>query len=168
MPHTNDFVVADSGERQVFSTGAQRDSQEEKPRFDLIPPHALRRLAYVYARGAAKYDENNWMKGMPYSRILASLERHLQDFKEGKGDEDHLAQVVWNGIALIQYQELPQFYGHLDDLVDYNAKTLAEALHVCPKCMQSKCKCGDGDPALKFLRSHPPIDTTPARWTSGP
>lgn len=130
----NDFVVKDSGERQQFGTGAQRDSQDDKPRFDLIPSKPLERIAYVYARGARKYDENNWMKGIPVSRTLASAERHLQQYKQGDKDEDHLAQAAWNLFAIMHYEAYPQFYEQLYDLPDFTAKTLEEALKICTVC----------------------------------
>ena len=129
-----DFVVKDSGKRQQFGTGAQRDTQDDKPRYDLIPSKALERLAYVYARGAQKYDENNWMKGIPFQRALASAERHLQQYKQGDKEEDHLAQAAWNIFAILHYQAYPQFYGHLDDVPDFTAETLAQALKICEEC----------------------------------
>lgn len=131
----NTFEVKDSGERQRFSSGAQRDTQDDKPRFDLIPPKALERLAYVYARGADKYDENNWMKGIPFQRTLASAERHLKAFEMGKTDEDHIAQAAWNLFAIMHYQAYPEFYEHLNDLVDFeSAETLEAALKICTEC----------------------------------
>ena len=96
----------------------KRDTQSGKPRYDLIPTLALKRVAELYARGAEKYDENNWMKGQPFSRALASLERHLHQFKQGDTDEDHLAAVVFNTLALMHYQETGRT--ELDDLPRFN------------------------------------------------
>lgn len=111
---TAEWVTKDSGEREQFDSGAKRDTQAGKPRYDLIPTHALKRIAGLYARGADKYDDNNWHKGIPYSRCLASLERHLQQWKQGDRDEDHLAAVVWNALAIMHYEEVgPE---GLDDL----------------------------------------------------
>lgn len=98
------FVTKDSGQREQFDTGAKRDTQEGKPRYDLIPPQPLKRLAELYARGAEKYDDHNWTKGMPTSRFLASLERHLQDYKAGKVDEDHLAAVIFNAMGIMYFE----------------------------------------------------------------
>ena len=42
--------VKTTGERQVFDTGAQRDTQKNKGRFDLIPYGALEFVAEQYAR----------------------------------------------------------------------------------------------------------------------
>lgn len=117
MTLINEYVVKDSGERQEFQTGARRDTQSDKPRPFLISPFATERLAYVYARGAEKYGDNNWQKGMPYSRYLDSAERHIMRFKQGMVDEDHLAQAAWNLFAVMHHQAVgPQ---GLDDLPQY-------------------------------------------------
>jgi hypothetical protein len=110
----SEFVTKDSGARQEFETGAKRDTQTGKDRYDLIPTHALRRVAGLYARGAEKYDDNNWHKGIPFSRCLSSLERHLNQWKQGDTEEDHLAAVVWNALAIMHYQEVGRV--DLDDL----------------------------------------------------
>jgi len=108
-----------------FSTGAKRDTQQGKLRYDLISPLALTRLAEIYTQGAEHYGDRNWEKGMPFTRVLASLERHLMAFKLGKVDEDHLAQMVWNGFALLHFQEQIA-NGHLpatlDDTPNYASK----------------------------------------------
>lgn len=107
------FITKDSGARQDFPTGMVRDTQDGKPRFDLIPVEGLRRLADLYARGAEKYDDDNWKKGQPYSRAYASLFRHLIQWREGDKDEDHLAAVAWNAFALMYYEDKKP---ELDDL----------------------------------------------------
>lgn len=82
---------------------------EGKRRFDLIPPDGLAALADLFTRGAAKYAERNWEKGMKYSNVLGSLERHLQDWKAGS-DRDaetgalEMIHVAWNALVLATYQ----------------------------------------------------------------
>src|SRR5690348_13247448 len=102
----NEFVVKDSGERQSFDTGAVRDTQENKPRPDLISPFLKWRLGAHLAKGAKKYQERNWEKGFPFSRLLASAERHLTEFEMGMQDEDHLAACIFNLMAIIHFQEI--------------------------------------------------------------
>jgi len=99
------FVTKDSGQRESFDTGAKRDTQEGKPRYDLIPPGPLRRLAMLYARGAEKYDEHNWAKGMPMSRCVASLLRHVYQFIKGDKDEDHGAAIIFNVMCIMYYED---------------------------------------------------------------
>lgn len=100
-----EFVTKDSGQREQFESGAIRDIREGKGRFDLISPIALRRLAGVYERGAKKYTERNWEKGMPLTRYLDSALRHLNQFLEGDRSEDHLAQAMWNVASMIHIEE---------------------------------------------------------------
>jgi hypothetical protein len=90
--------------KETFSSGAQRDSQLDKPRYDLIPPEPMRRLAALYASGAQHYGDYNWAKGMPLTRILASLMRHLYAAIAGNTDEDHWAAVLWNTMAIMHFQ----------------------------------------------------------------
>jgi hypothetical protein len=110
------YETLSSGEAfQVFETGAQRDSQAGKPRYDLIPPEALRRLAELFARGAEKYDDHNWAKGMPSTRVLASLYRHLEQYRTGDKTEDHLAAVAWNAFVLMHFEDT-----EFDDFYDWS------------------------------------------------
>jgi hypothetical protein len=125
-----DFIVADSGARETFCSGMVRDTREGKGRFELITPLALRRLALVYERGAAKYQARNWEKGSPLSRFADSAQRHLNDYqmislfrREGipldrlpadvNPNEDHLAQAVWNLCCIMHHEDI---HPELDDL----------------------------------------------------
>ena len=98
--------VQDSGKRQEFGTGAVRDVQEGKGRYDLLPVHAIDRLARHFENGSRKYGENNWCKGIPLCRYLDSMLRHCFKFKGGMNDEDHLAAIIWNACCLLETQEL--------------------------------------------------------------
>jgi len=115
-------ILKDSGKREQFDTGAVRDTREGKGRYDLISPIALKRLALVYERGASKYKPRNWEAGIPICRCIDSAIRHLEQFKEGYRDEDHLAQAAWNCFSAIHLLEmidrglLPK---ELNDLISY-------------------------------------------------
>lgn len=101
-------LLPDSGARETYSTGAEREPRPvEKGRFDLIPPGPLLRVAVHYARGAEKYAERGWERGMPMSRTLCSLEGHINAWKAGDSGEDHLAAVVWNALALMHHEDTP-------------------------------------------------------------
>ncbi len=97
----SEFVTKDSGARQEFGTGAVRDIQEGKGRFDLIPTLPIRRLAQLYERGAIKYGDNNWQKGIPLMRYVDSAERHMNNLKAGEPTEDHAIAIVWNLFGFI-------------------------------------------------------------------
>jgi len=94
----------DSGERQHFDTGAIRDTATGKGRFDLLSPEVLFRLARWTEEGAQKYTDRNWEKGMPISRCYDSAMRHLVKYLAGWDDEDHLAAVVWNVMAIMHFE----------------------------------------------------------------
>lgn len=97
-----DYDLKDSGERQQFSTGAVRDRQAGKGRFDLLPPAALLRLAKHFEKGATKYGDRNWEQGIPLSRYLDSALRHAFSYLRGQSDEDHLVAAAWNLIAALE------------------------------------------------------------------
>jgi len=92
-------AVKDSGARQEFETGSRRDTQDGKPRLDLIPPLWLTRMGTHLANGAVKYGDNNWQKGQPLSRYYGSALRHTIAWFEGQDDEDHYAAAAWNTLA---------------------------------------------------------------------
>jgi len=74
----------------------------------------LLRVGMRYADGAAHYGERNFERGIPSSRGLASLERHLQQFKAGDTEEDHLSAIVFNAILLIINEERVDLTDFLD------------------------------------------------------
>jgi len=98
------FVTKDSGKRQKYASGMQRDLQEGKPRYDLIIPegvteHMLKRWAELMERGAVKYGPRNWEKANSeeeYVRFKASAFRHFIQWFSGEDDEDHAAATFFN------------------------------------------------------------------------
>ena len=98
--------MQDSGQRETFSTGAVRDTAEGKCRPDLISPFATERLAEWLRQGSLKYAERNWEKGLPVSRSIASLCRHLMKFQQGCTDEDHIAAIMCNAMFIAHTQEM--------------------------------------------------------------
>ena len=107
------MTLPDSGTRREFPTGAKRDGATGKGRFDLIEPEVLFRLAKHLEAGAVKYGDRNWEKGMPVSIFLDSAMRHLTKYLQGRGDEDHLAAVVWNVACIMRFEKDGR-----DDLLD--------------------------------------------------
>jgi hypothetical protein len=123
--------LKDSGSRQEFSTGAVRDNQGGKGRYDLMPMHALFRLARVFEKGAIKYDDDNWRKGIPLRRYLDSALRHLCKFAEGHRDEDHAAQAMWNLACMVETEHMihtGQLPAELNDLPDWTGQRKAEVI----------------------------------------
>lgn len=104
--HSAEFVTVDTGNREEFATGSVRDSRTGKGRYDLIPPGPIKRLAKLYERGAVKYGDRNWLKGQPLSRTADSMLRHAFAYLAGERTEDHLAAVVFNAFALMEYEAM--------------------------------------------------------------
>lgn len=88
-----------------YETGALRGDSSGRPRPDLIPGVCNLRVGMHYSLGALHYGERNFEKGLPSSRALESLERHLQQFKDGDTSEDHLSAIVFNANCLIFNEE---------------------------------------------------------------
>ncbi len=126
------YEIKQTGDPKTFESGARRDSQGGKPRFDLIPPHALRRVAMHYASGADHYGDWNWHKGIPFSRMLASLHRHVQHFAAGESEEDHLAAIVFNALGIMQFQE--EGREDLDDRQVFTKKNLTSEPDLPKNC----------------------------------
>lgn len=101
----SDYKIKDSGNRRKFQTGAVRDIQAIKGRFDLLPPRVIKALAIHYQKGCKKYGERNWELGIPLSRYLDSGLRHTFQFLEGLEDENHLIAAIWNLMCLYETKE---------------------------------------------------------------
>jgi len=91
-----DYRIKDSNQRTEFKTGAVRDLRVGKGRFDLIPAGPIKALAIHYEKGAVKYGDRNWEKGIPISKFLDSADRHLHAVIDGLNDENHLISAIWN------------------------------------------------------------------------
>lgn len=83
----------------------------DKLRYDLIPPFPLSQLAQVYTDGAAKYGDENYLKGMPFRRVLAALIRHVEAYRAGEtldpeSGSPHMAHAAWQCFTLMAYENL--------------------------------------------------------------
>lgn len=65
----------------MSNTGMKFDTG--KPMMDLVRPEFTEGVAKVLTFGAQKYAAHNWAKGIQYSRIVAALDRHLNEIKKG-------------------------------------------------------------------------------------
>lgn len=120
-------------------TNLARRYNKGKLRYELVPTTPLAAVADVYTRGAHKYSiyrdkdgkefrgseiplseaykyeliddgADNWRKGMPWLDMLASIERHIQQWKSGEDiDQDlgtkHLANAAWGLLGLLEYEK---------------------------------------------------------------
>lgn len=90
------LAIKDSGNRTEFKTGAVRDIQTGKGRYDLLPWEAIHEMAIHCEQGAIKYGERNVEKGIPIHSCIDSAFRHLSRYMQGHRDEPHLRAAMWN------------------------------------------------------------------------
>lgn len=119
----DNYKIKDSGKRRKYSTGAQRDRGDIKPRPDLIHPYFISRFGLHLAKGAVKYDAWNWFKGMPLSDWYASLKRHVEDLGMGLQDEDHASAIAFNVMGFMITKlgiETGRYPKEFDDMQEMN------------------------------------------------
>jgi hypothetical protein len=84
---------------------------EEKTRHDLVPHFAQEQYAKVLTKGAEEYSERNWERGMKWSKVLASMKRHILAFESGedldkKTGLHHMAHVMCKAGFLTEYYKI--------------------------------------------------------------
>lgn len=83
----------------------------DKIRYDLIPPRAEQEIAKVLTGGAQKYDPWNWLEGINFSRLRGAERRHMACYDLGKDVDPefqcrHLAHAIVNLMFLLEFQLL--------------------------------------------------------------
>lgn len=115
--------------KDVYKSGATRHSDGNAERHDLIPPVVLKRESKIWAEGALHHPstivegEGNWKQGLPKASTIQHLLKHLNDWRLGDRNEDHLAKVRW-GIGVLMYFEE---YGNPAEEVNDLGSQLTEA-----------------------------------------
>lgn len=79
----------------------------DKPRYDLVPPSAIKAMAEVLTFGARKYKPNNWKQCRDVDRYVAAAMRHFEAYRAGEYfDQDsglsHLSHAMTNISFLIE------------------------------------------------------------------
>lgn len=92
-----------------FTEGVKFD--DGKVKFSLLPWDAVREVAVVFTRGAKKYEPRNWEKGMAWSRVYDSTQRHLTDWFQKRETLDpdgtglrNIAQAAWGCLVLLAWE----------------------------------------------------------------
>ena len=95
------LLIHMSNMNNIKQDGTGKRFNQGKIRVDLTPAFAQEEYCRVLTIGAEKYGASNWQKGMKWSNVLASLERHLLAIKKGE-DYDvetgllHSAHIMCN------------------------------------------------------------------------
>ena len=89
----------------------KNDFKDHKLRWDLLPLEEVEDIVKVFTSGSIKYGDNTW-QGLEngYQRYKAAMFRHLLEYEKGNWiDSDtgciHLAQVVWNALAMLHIEK---------------------------------------------------------------
>lgn len=99
------FITKDSGERQEFASGMQRDTSEGKLDYTrLLDGPLLEDWVGLLSRGAVKYPDAelgvaNWTLADGKAELLRfrqSAFRHFMQWVRGERDEAHHAAVAFN------------------------------------------------------------------------
>lgn len=126
---TKKYITKDSGKRVDYPSGMRRDTEDNKPRYDLIYHPMIKRLALLMSRGAVKYGQNNWQKANSIEELIrfkASFLRHVNQFANyDDTEEDHAAAILFN-IGAILY--LSDKLG-IEDISMQNLFKLIEGKH---------------------------------------
>jgi hypothetical protein len=81
---------------------------EDKLRYDLLPPEGEEAIAEVLTYGAKKYGDRNWEEGISFTKIYGSIRRHLAAWYKGEDINvesglNHLSHAACNLFFLIYY-----------------------------------------------------------------
>lgn len=106
--------------QNFLEEGHKQDSG--KVMLDLVPPSLEEAVGTILTFGAEKYGRNDWKKGFKYSRIVAALKRHLNEFYKGnvldpESGKPHLWHAACNIAFLIEFESNPEKYKDFNDLV---------------------------------------------------
>lgn len=94
----------------VFASGAS--SSTKKPRYDLIPACALRRLAARFGHGAQKHGDHNYKLGVNDPDFIRDRMNHMIEhaarYANGDRSTDHLGAVMCNAAILAELERLAE------------------------------------------------------------
>lgn len=107
-----------------------------KPPMSLLDRYALEQIAMVLKFGAAKYERDNWRKGIAYSRLTDAALRHLFAFIDGEDNdpESNISHIAHAGCCILFLLRMIKDRPDLDDrhrplvIVEAMRKELNEAL----------------------------------------
>jgi hypothetical protein len=110
--HPGDTLHAPTtGSNYVYHIKAEfmmKHFDEDKLRYDLLPPEGEEAIAEVLTYGAKKYGDRNWEEGISFTKIYGSIRRHLAAWYKGEDINvesglNHLSHAACNLFFLIYY-----------------------------------------------------------------
>ena len=82
-------------------------NDQDKLRYDLMPPHAFEEVVKVLTHGAAKYDDEGWRKVPEYKRrYYAAMMRHMEIWRMGHDIDEsgyhHIAHAIASLLFILE------------------------------------------------------------------
>lgn len=116
---TEGFALVNQSKQPLELVGRKAD--QDKPRMDLIPPHAEKLMAEVLTFGAKKYTPENWRKVPDLTtRYTAAAMRHINDYRSGHSVDSetgihHLAHAMCCLAFIIENDVLLEVERHAEN-----------------------------------------------------
>lgn len=77
---------------------------DEKIRYDLLPPELLEGTANILTFGAKKYGDRNWEKGMNWGRVFGAMMRHMWAWWRGEAcDQETGKSHLWHASCCLAF-----------------------------------------------------------------
>ena len=107
-------------QKELSNDGGNKFDGGDKLRTDLIPVEPLLALSAILTHGAEKYDDNNWKKGIKFSRVYGALLRHLWahwlgNYEDSDSNLPHIWHAFCNLLFLVYYDYHYEDYEKYDD-----------------------------------------------------
>jgi len=78
--------------------------------YSLIPPQGLQEVSKILSDKLEKYGRDEWRKGIPWTDVLSSLKKHLNEFEMGNDYTEsgllNIAEVAANALILAEYYKV--------------------------------------------------------------
>lgn len=105
------------GEVRIVNNTTGGEKGRKPQRFELLPPSGIMLTAEVFGRGAEKYEDRNWERGVDWSLMFGAMMRHMWAWWGGETCDpetglNHLGHAAFHVLGLIQLSET---HPELDD-----------------------------------------------------
>ena len=115
----NKFEIKDSGERREFETGAKRDVDSNKPRFDLIPTTVLKKICSKEVMEKFHLTKMFHTADSTYVKRTTKIQMLNLGFSYGQtANEDILLQLLWLCLDTIRQTEFDEALSMYDRSID--------------------------------------------------
>lgn len=135
------MIKEEAGKKRTFSTGANKQAAVGKGTPVLFPGDAYLEISKHFEEGADIHGARNWEKGIPLSKLIDSLERHIAQEKLGMTDESHARALAWNAVVYLATKiriERGQLLEELADIPGISPEEAMSKARLCDGCHNCK------------------------------